>query len=108
MEWAPIIPWNTHEAEQAVAERATPPPDPAAAYARSVAELETRLCDPDLVHQAHEHLAVLIEKIALTPDDSASDGIAAEIHTDLGRFLCAGRPAEGDTSVLRRFRTIAS
>ncbi len=96
------------EAEQAVAERATPPPDPAAAYARSVAELERHLGDPDLVHQAHEHLAVLIGKIVLTPDDSASDGIAAEIQTDLGRFLCAGLPAEGETPILRRFRTIAS
>ena len=96
------------EAEQAVAERATPPPDPAAAYARSVAELERHLGDPDLVHQAHEHLAVLIDRIVLTPNDSAADGIAAEIHTDLGRFLCASRPAEGETPVLRRFRTIGS
>ena len=44
------------EARQAAAERAAPPPDPAVAYARSVAELATRLGDPDLVHQAHEHL----------------------------------------------------
>ena len=96
------------EAEQAVAERATPPPDPAAAYARSVAELERRLGDPDLVHQAHEHLAVLIDRIVLTPDDSAKNGIAAEIHTDLGRFLCAGCPEAGETPVRRRFRTIGS
>ena len=96
------------EAEQAVAEHATPPPDPAAAYARSVAELETRLRDPDLVHQVHEHLAVLIDQIVLTPDGIASDGIAAEIHTDLGRFLSAGCPAEGEAPVLRRFRAIGS
>ncbi|PZX12396.1 helix-turn-helix protein [Palleronia aestuarii] len=99
---------NKAEAEQAVTERAMPPPDPAAAYARSVAELETCLGDPDLVYQAHEHIAVLIDRIVLTPNDSRADGIAAESHTDLGRFLCAGRPAYGETPVPRRFRTIAS
>ena len=75
------------EAEQAIAQRATPPPDPACV--RAVERLEHHLGAPDLVHQAHELLATLFKKIMLTPDDIAADGIAAEIHTDLGRFLSA-------------------
>ncbi len=95
------------DAEQAIAERATPLPDPGTAYLRAVERLDDHLGVPDLVHQAHELLAVLFEKIVLTPNDIAADGIAAEIHTDLGRFLCAGQGINSGV-VWRRFLSIGS
>ena len=95
------------EAEQAIAQRATPPPDPAEAYVRAVERLEHHLGAPDLVHQAHELLATLFKKIMLTPDDIAADDIAAEIHTDLGRFLCVGHGIDFG-GMCRRFFAIGS
>ncbi len=95
------------DAEQAIAERATPLPDPGTAYLRAVERLDDHLGVPDLVHQAHELLAVLFEKIVLHPDDIAADGIAAEIHTDLGRFLSAGHDL-GSDAMRRRFLAIGS
>ena len=90
-----------------MAECATPPPDPGEAYLRAVERLEHHLGAPDLVHQAHELLANLFEKIVLSPDDIAADGIAAEIHADLGRFLCVGHGLDSG-GMRSRFFSIGS
>ncbi|OWY03763.1 hypothetical protein B6V75_10100 [Thioclava sp. F1Mire-8] len=66
------------------------PSDSAALFARAVQELETLLADPELVHQANEHLRELIRRVELRPDPDAPDALAAEILTDLGALLSAG------------------
>ena len=77
-------------AARAEAARAdTPPPDLREAFTRALRHIHERLGDPGLVHEAHTLLATLISRIRLTPDDIAPHGIAAEIETDLGRFLSA-------------------
>jgi len=77
-------------AEAAHREAKAPPPDPAVAYEEVLRRLEELLGHPDFVHQAHEHLAALIHRIALRPDTTALDGMAAEIRWGLGTLLSAG------------------
>ncbi|MFC2970152.1 recombinase family protein [Acidimangrovimonas pyrenivorans] len=78
---------ETLAAQQAAA---APPPDPVIAYAEVLRRLEDLLGHPDFVDQAHQHLAALIQRIELRPDDTAQDGVAAEIHWGLGSLLSAG------------------
>lgn len=47
------------------------------AWASAIARLEALLGDPEVVHAAHQHLAVLIRSIRLTPDASAPDAHTA-------------------------------
>ena len=50
-------------------------PNFAQAYAAQVRALEDVLRDPNLVQRAHETLAKLIEKVVLTPDPEAPNGL---------------------------------
>jgi site-specific DNA recombinase len=85
----------------------TPPPDIRVAFTRALRHVHEWLSDPDLVLEAHELLATLISRIRLTPDDLAPQGIAAEIETDLGRFLLTDPDPQQDAAA-NRFVTIAS
>ncbi len=56
-------------------------------YAAQVRMLEDVLRDPSLVQRAHETLAKLIEKVVLTSDPEASNGLRVDLHGDLARIL---------------------
>ena len=62
-------------------------PNFAHAYADHVRRLEEVLRDPMLVQRAHETLARMIEKIVLTPDASAENGLRIEIHGQVAEIL---------------------
>ena len=62
-------------------------PNAAALYAAKVADLQAALNDAAIRAEAAESLGSLIEKVVLTPDDSAPDGLAAELHGDLAMIL---------------------
>ena len=70
-------------------------PKAAEAYREQVADLEDALNDPELRMEASDALRALIEKVVLTPDPDALDGLAAELHGDLAMILAAaaGEPA---------------
>ncbi|MBN2739635.1 MAG: hypothetical protein JXR35_01920, partial [Rhodobacteraceae bacterium] len=70
------------EARQA--EKDATPPDIPAIFEAALQDLEALLGDPDLVARANEELATLIRSITLLPDPESEDGLAAEIHMDLG------------------------
>ncbi|MCW3477931.1 hypothetical protein OL599_25675, partial [Rhodovastum sp. RN2-1] len=55
-------------------------PNAASLYAAKVAELEVSLNAPEIRDEAAEALRSLIERVALTPDPTAPDGLAAELH----------------------------
>ncbi len=76
-------------AETELAEAQAPPPDIRGAYGTAVERINALLSDPDLVHQAHEALAILIREVRLRSDETASNGMKAEILTDLGQVLLA-------------------
>ncbi len=65
------------------------PTDSTELFAQAIERLESLLGDPDLVHQANEHMTELIQYIVLRPDFTAPNGIAAEITLDLGSLLSA-------------------
>ena len=71
-------------------------PKAAELYAAKVAELETSLNAPDIRPAAMEILRGLIDRITLTPDLSAPDGLAAELHGDLGMILSLAASAASD------------
>ncbi len=56
-------------------------------FTAKVANLQKALEQPDVRTQAIEAIRTLIEKIVLTPDDNAPDGLAAELHGDLAMIL---------------------
>ncbi len=62
-------------------------------YQEKVANLEASLNDPRVKQEAGEALRTLIEKIVLTPDPTALDGLAAELHGDLATILNLSEPA---------------
>ncbi|KEO54116.1 recombinase family protein [Thioclava pacifica] len=64
----------------------TAPPDIAALFEAAIQDLEALLGDPDLVARANEELGSLIRSITLIPDPASPDGLAAEIHMDLGNL----------------------
>jgi site-specific DNA recombinase len=49
--------------------------------------LQAALSDAAIRAEAAESLGSLIEKVVLTPDDAALDGLAAELHGDLAMIL---------------------
>ncbi|HTJ91046.1 MAG TPA: hypothetical protein VL356_12820 [Acidocella sp.] len=53
-------------------------PNAAALYAAKVADLQAALNDTAIRAEAAESLGSLIEKVVLTPDGTAPDGLAAE------------------------------
>jgi len=66
------------------AEKDATPPDIPAIFEAALQDLEALLGDPDLVARANEELATLVRSITLLPDPESKDGLAAEIHMDLG------------------------
>jgi site-specific DNA recombinase len=62
-------------------------PNAAALYAAKVAELQTALDQPDIRVETMEVLRTLIERIVLTPDETAPDRLAIELHGDLATIL---------------------
>jgi hypothetical protein len=62
-------------------------PNAAALYAAKVANLQASLNDETIRAEAAESLGKLIEKVVLTPDAGAPDGLAAELHGDLAMIL---------------------
>ncbi|MEI4474220.1 recombinase family protein [Frigidibacter sp. MR17.24] len=64
-----------------------PAPSPDQLYAEMVAGLEEILSDPAHVDQANRILKQILQRIRLTPSDTAPHGLAAEIQVDLGSFL---------------------
>jgi site-specific DNA recombinase len=70
------------EAQQA--EKDATPPDIPAIFEQALHDLEALLGDPDLVARDNDELAALVRSITLLPDPESEDGLAAEIHMDLG------------------------
>jgi site-specific DNA recombinase len=62
-------------------------PNAAGIYAAKVADLRNALDDECIRLEASEALAALIEKVVLTPDDAAPDGLSAELFGDLATIL---------------------
>ena len=59
-----------------------------------MAELEAALNEPELRTEAAEILRALIERVVLTPDETAPDRLRAELHGDLAMILQAAAGAE--------------
>ena len=66
-------------------------------YAAAVADLEASLNDAEIRTEASEVLRGLIEKVSLTPDADAPDGLAAALHGDLAQVLALASPAATPT-----------
>jgi DNA invertase Pin-like site-specific DNA recombinase len=84
-----------------IAAAAAPPPvalhpNAAALYAARVAELEVALNAPELRTEAAEILRGLIDRVVLTPDPEAPDGLRAELHGDLAMILSLAEAAAED------------
>jgi hypothetical protein len=84
-----------------IAAAAAPPPvalhpNAAALYAAKVAELEVALNAPELRTEAAEILRGLIDRVVLTPDPEAPDGLRAELHGDLAMILSLAEAAAED------------
>ena len=59
-----------------------------------MAELEHALNEPELRTEAAEILRALIERVVLTPDETAPDRLRAELRGDLAMILQAAAGAE--------------
>ena len=70
-------------------------PNAAALYATQVANLQASLNDERIRSEAAEALGQLIEKVVLTPDVTAPDGLRAELHGDLAAILHMATSADG-------------
>ena len=85
-------------AELAALSKPAPParlhPQAAEIYRRKVAALEQCLNEPDIRHEAGEALRQMIEKVVLTPDATAQDGLAAALHGDLAVILTQAMASE--------------
>ena len=62
-------------------------PNAAALYAAKVADLQASLNEETIRAEAADALSGLIEKVVLTPDATAPDGLRAELHGDLAAIL---------------------
>jgi hypothetical protein len=62
-------------------------PNAAQLYREQVAKLETALADGEIRTEASEILRALIERITLTPDATAPDGLRVELCGDLAEIL---------------------
>jgi site-specific DNA recombinase len=62
-------------------------PNAAALYAAKVADLQAALEQPDIRLEAMDVLRTLIERIVLTPDEHAPNGLAVELFGDLATIL---------------------
>jgi site-specific DNA recombinase len=71
-------------------------PSAAAIYRAKVADLEASLNAPEIRMDAGETLRGLIDRVDLTPDATAADGLRVELHGDLAMILSlAASPAPG-------------
>jgi site-specific DNA recombinase len=70
-------------------------PNAAEIYRQRVAELEIALAAPEIRTEAAEVLRSLIDRVVLTPDAEAPDGLRAELHGDLAQILALSETAEG-------------
>ncbi len=70
-------------------------PNAAALYAAKVADLQASLNNEAIRSEAAETLASLIERVVLTPDASAPDGLRAELHGDLAMILALASSTAG-------------
>ena len=77
-------------------------PNAAEVYRAKVARLEESLNAPEIRMEAAEALRSLISRIVLTPDASAPDGVAAELHGDLATILRLAADRPGGDRGLRR------
>ncbi|MCB5946115.1 hypothetical protein LI953_15335, partial [Acidocella sp. KAb 2-4] len=90
-----------HVQEQLAAADAPTPtvrlhPNAAALYAAKVADLQASLNEETIRAEAADALSGLIEKVVLTPDATAPDGLRAELHGDLAAILHLATAADGD------------
>jgi site-specific DNA recombinase len=67
-------------------------PNAAGLYRDKVANLQASLNAPDIRLEAAAALRELIEKVVLTPDPDAPDGLRAELHGDLAVLLSLSEP----------------
>ncbi|HEY6432147.1 MAG TPA: recombinase family protein [Acetobacteraceae bacterium] len=86
---------------------AQPPPiqlHPGAAeiYRAKVADLEAALNAPEIRSEASEALRALIERVTLTTDPDAPDGLRAELHGDLAMILRLGEDEPPATAIAVR------
>ena len=70
-------------------------PNAADIYRHKVAELETALAAPDICGEAAEALAAMIERVVLTPDETAPDRLRADLHGDLAVILRTAGAGQG-------------
>jgi DNA invertase Pin-like site-specific DNA recombinase len=82
---------QAHEANPAIVTL----PNFASAYADMVRRLEDVLRDATLVQRAHETLARLIEKVVLTPDPDAENGLRVDLHGQVAAILQVCASADG-------------
>jgi site-specific DNA recombinase len=79
--------------QQQLADAEHPPPrihlsaNAADIYRSRVADLEASLNNAEIKTEAAEALRLLIERIVLTPDAAAADGLAATLHGELATIL---------------------
>jgi site-specific DNA recombinase len=86
------------QADLAEAERAEGPelrihPGLVERYRDQVARLEDALVDEAIRGEAEAALRALVERVVLRPDDTTSDGLSAELHSDLAVILRLGEAA---------------
>ena len=75
-------------------------PNAADIYRAKVADLEASLNAPEIRAAASDALRALIERVVLTPDADAPDGLRVELYGDLAEILRLGET--GQTQLRRR------
>jgi site-specific DNA recombinase len=65
-------------------------------YRAKVADLEASLNAREIRAEAAEALRSLIERVVLTPDPTAADGLAAMLHAELATILSLASGAQID------------
>ena len=116
-EWTPALKQRLRELEQRQAElesqsvTSTPPPNlrlhPSMAdlYRRKVEQLETALNDPSVRAEATGVIRSMIDRIRLTPQKDAPEGLQVEVEGDLAAILAA---ASGKAKLLRQMNPAAA
>jgi len=69
-------------------------PNAASLYAAKVADLQAALDQPDIRLETMEVLRTLVERIVLTPDENAPNGLAIELFGDLATILNLASPTD--------------
>ena len=71
-------------------------PGAADIYRRKVDDLVTALSDPAISTEAAGTLGSLIERVVLTPQDGAPDGVTADLHGDLATILTLAQASDAN------------